>query len=582
MVKNVTKAKKVKTKKASGAKPTLSLAQREKLKTERTHAPYIRSIFVQSGFKRIGSATETEVLYDGQSSDFDDVFVFENILILVEYTTSQSSDVGSHLKNKKIFYDKILSNGPKFVAVFKNLFPEINESSLKNYINGKCLVRIVYCSLYAFEERHKNNVEGPRYLDYPSVRYFREVTSAIKMTARYELFDFLAIDYTKVGSNGILSTSVVKNAYHGSMLPEAHSNFNPGYKIVSFYADPQSLLRRSYVLRKDGWKTSINLYQRMIDKRKIESIRKYLKRERRVFVNNMIVTLPDETKLLDDQEDTVDPSKIDSTSPVTIQIPERANSVGLIDGQHRVFSYYESAIDDPDIAVLRNQQNLLVTGIIYPKGIPVQEKEKFEAKLFLEINSTQTNAKSDLKQAIGIILDPFSVEAIATRVVAALGVSGGPLSGEIGTYFYESNKLKTTSIVSYAMKSLVKVGGAGSLYSIWSRQGKDDMLKDGDTTKLDEYVKFCVAQINMFLSAVKSNVSNETWTADKSVPLHLITTTYVNAFLISIRILIALGKNGDFLHYKEALSDLHSFPFADYRSSQYNRMAQRLVGQYFP
>jgi hypothetical protein len=86
--------------------------------------------------------------------------------------------------------------------------------------------------------------------------------------------------------------------YHGSILPEAHSNFDAGYKVVTFYADPDSLLKTAYVLRKDGWRDSLNLYQRMISKPKIESIRRYLKTQKRVFINNIIVTLPSDVKPL--------------------------------------------------------------------------------------------------------------------------------------------------------------------------------------------------------------------------------------------------------------------------------------------
>lgn len=99
-------------------------------------------------------------------------------------------------------------------------------------------------------------------------------------------------------------------------------------------------------------------------------------------------------KPLNEKLETVDASILNSTAPVTIKLPDKPNSIGIIDGQHRVFAYHESKDDDADIAALRIQQNLLITGIIYPEGISDLEREKFEAKLFLEINSTQTNAKS--------------------------------------------------------------------------------------------------------------------------------------------------------------------------------------------
>jgi hypothetical protein len=126
---------------------------------------------------------------------------------------------------------------------------------------------------------------------------------------------------------------------------------------------------------------------------------------------------------------------------VNIQIPNIPNSIGIIDGQHRVFAYHQTDPDDLEIKKLRVQQNLLVTGIIYPSNTHELDREKFEARLFLEINSNQTNAKTELKQAIGLVIDPFSNESIAARVLKGLSADG-PLSHFMGQNFYDVGQLK--------------------------------------------------------------------------------------------------------------------------------------------
>ncbi len=262
--------------------------------------------------------------------------------------------------------------------------------------------------MHDFDSNYKINVPGPVYMDYRALRYFGVVTDAIKLSARYELLNFLSIDMLKVGVDGAVPQGTQSLNYTGSILPEAHSNFDDGFKVVSFYADANALLRTCYVLRNDGWRNSDNLYQRMISTKKIKSIRAYLKAQKRVFINNIIVTLPSDVHPLTDDNKTIDTHTLVNTAPVKIQIPNRANSIGIIDGQHWVFAYHQTAQDDPEIALLRVQQNLLVTGIIYPSNIHNLDREKFEARLFLEINSTQTNAKADLKQAIGLVIAPFS------------------------------------------------------------------------------------------------------------------------------------------------------------------------------
>lgn len=151
---------------------------------------------------------------------------------------------------------------------------------------------------------------------------------------------------------------------------------------MSFYVDPAALLTRSYVLRQDRWEESSNLYQRMISKKKIEAVRRYLLEDKRVFINNIIVTLPPTTEVLDTHGRHLDLSTVVKTTPVKIRLPSRYNSVGLVDGQHRVYSYYEGGLNEDRIRKLRIQQNLLATGIVYPTSANQNERIKFEAKLF--------------------------------------------------------------------------------------------------------------------------------------------------------------------------------------------------------
>lgn len=145
---------------------------------------------------------------------------------------------------------------------------------------------------------------------------------------------------------------------------------------------------------------------------KIRSMRQYLSENRRVYLGNIIATLPSATKINDiktaNQLSSNDQLNV---KPVSISLPDEYNVVGLIDGQHRVYSYHEGVDSyEAQIGRLRIKQNLLVTGIIYPSTASEEEKTLFEAKLFLEINSRQTKVKSALTQEIELIVNPFSVQ----------------------------------------------------------------------------------------------------------------------------------------------------------------------------
>lgn len=572
----VTKKKTVKKKKR---KPKLSAEEKKQRKYINDHKALVRSVLRSTGFKRYPKLSDKQFTIDNSTqSDFDDIYVYENLVVLVEYTTSK--DVGAHLKPKKIIYDWIKDNPSEFVDVLCGLDPEFKNEIDQHYIRGELILKILYCSREAYDAKYKKEVPNPAFLDYPELRYFKSVTDCIKRSALHEFLHFLDVPHDQIGEGGKIGSSSSNETYYGSLLPEANSNFEKGFKVVSFYADPAALLRRSYVLRKQGWRDSDSVYQRMISKGKIKAIRGHLKSNKRVFVNNIIATLDDGTHIVDESDNTIDAATITKTTPVKIQIPDRMNTVGLIDGQHRTYSYHSTIPDDPEIKKLRNRQNLLVTGIIYPKNLSQAKREKFEAQLFLEINSTQTNAKSNLKQSINLILQPFSDESIAKRVLTELDRTG-PLSGYIERYWFDSFKLKTTSVVSYGMKPLVKTSGEDSLFKKWSNLSKASMIDQEDHTLLDAYVSFCANEINVFLGAVKSEIDNKVWSPDKRVDGRFITTTNINALLICIRHLIANNKTGDFSYYKNKLSGFSISELGDFHSSQYARMAEKIYEKYF-
>ena len=562
-------------------KPKLSPAEKAQNKARRDHIKRVRATFRNLGFERHGELADRAFIFDGQQGDYDDVFSYENIVLTVEYTsTRESAKVGNHLRTKKVLYDKIAANKGDFIKLLRGMSDSL-DSSLKAYHETQLEYSTIYAALYDFDESHRRNIPVPVYLDYPALRYFQSVSEAIERSALTEFLTFVGIAPDRIGKGGVLGVALPSHTYSGSALPEAHSGYPNGYKVVTFYADPKSVLERAYVLRRDGWRESDNLYQRMVSKAKISSIRSYLKERRRVFVNNIVVTLPVDTEILGSDRKVLDPASITRTTAVSLRLPQRADSVGLVDGQHRVFAYFEGVKDEPLIASMRSQQNLLVTGIIAPTNMSPLAKEQFEARLFLEINSNQTSAKSELKHAINLVLDPFAPSSIATRVLSGLA-SRGPLAGKIERYFFDENRLKPTSIVSYGLQPLVRLDSDESLFKIWREPRKLELTLSGSKRSLDllrEYVEFCVSKINEFLQAVRENISNQRWTADKKVPDRILTTAALNAFLILMRLNIRNKKPVGQSAVTSKLGHLETFDWGKFHSSQYARAAQQLYDQ---
>ena len=172
-----------------------------------------------------------------------------------------------------------------------------------------------------------------------------------------------------------------------------------------------------------------------------------------------------------------------------------------------------------------------------------------------------------------------SPESIAKEIVNHLN-DQGPLENEFERYFFEKGKLKTTSVVSYGIRPLVKLHGADSLFEVWDNKKKAKLESEEDEAVLAEYIDFCVTQINVFLGAVKASLPPERWTADKQKK-GLLTTTNINGFIVCLRRIIENDRLYKFEYYQKRLAGLSNFDFKKYRSSQYGSMGDELYKQHF-
>jgi DGQHR domain-containing protein len=575
MKSNKVKASKKSKKKASKLSPD----EKRERRLQSNHKKLIRSTFESFGFSRSQSVADKEFTYEGATSDFDDVFISENVVLLVEYTTSGETKVSEHLKKKHILYTKITSDPPAFFDFLKTNFSGFSAEVDGTYLRHQIRVKILYCSLNPVSSTTRGLVTEPYYYDYNVAKYFRAVSLATRRSGRVEVFEFLDLKSHEIGDR-VKSKSVSTDRFSGSVLPEGHSNFGSGFKVVSFYANPKAILSRAYVLRRGGWRDGGSAYQRMIDVPKILSIRRYLKEERRVFINNIIVTLPSDTKIVDEEGNTIKPEAVQDTSPANIQLTSDFNSIGLIDGQHRVLSYHEGGVFDDEISVMRDQQNLLITGIVFPAGMSDLEKLKFEAKVFLEINSQQTRVRSDIRQAINALLSPFSSEAIAKLVMRMLNDEHGPLRDQFERFTFEKNKVKTASIVSFGLRPLVSPTSEVGLFKLWDAEKQAKLLEGKDEAVLNEYANFCRVEINTLFSAVRHRLHPSRWTADRSVAGSFLNTTNINGVVALMRRITKAGELHDFDHYSSKLDGLQTFAF-NFKSSQYGALGDKLYDQYF-
>lgn len=594
--------KKTLSKKSSKRKRKV-LPPEEKLrrKEQRDQMKEIREIMSRIGFTRLSGIDGKEFVYDGRTSELDDIFICENIILLTEYTIGDP-----HILTKKIIYDKINNNTHTFIKylldnkIFDS-FNDIYDNSISDkYTINQLRVKILYCSKKSISQEHKDNVLNVIYFDHHIVKYFKSLTGVIKLSSRYEFMDFLGIKENEWGENILDSSIIATSCFSGHILPEEKSSFKEGYKIISFYIDAASLLKRAYVLRQEGWrkKENVGYYQRMLDSKKIVGMRRYLSTEGRVFINNIITTISEndikmyndenrqEEIVIDENGDFVGDNKRTNVTPAYVEILNKCNIIGIIDGQHRTFAYHEG--DDTyesSIKKLRKIQNLLVTGIIFPKTESQENRLKFEAGLFLEINSNQKKVGQLIQQEIQMQIMPFSNIAVGKRILNMLN-DHGSLANMIELYSYEKGKIKTASIVSFGLKPLIKFdqNKNDSFYSIWDNENKTYLLDKNcqNYTLLDDYMKFCVKGINEVMSAFKSCIKKQEWKPYcAKTSSGVLTVTFINGVLNLTRLLIENNLMHGLDFYREKLKTIDEFNIKQYKSSQYRRMGEDIYNKYF-
>lgn len=555
----------------------------------------VHEIFLKSGFNFIRSENKHFVLktpaQGERTTELDGVYLSDNVVIIVEDT--HKNPAKDHLAKKRLFAELATTHPAQLIAVMRENLPDFDLYFNKNkYTEEDYVVRYTYFSMHPIGSEHIEGAEraGIIVVDRALSNYFNALVKTISKSAKYEILKFLKVEYSEIGIAKLSGrASGGDSKYDGFLLPERNSTYPEGYKIVSFYADPASLLKKSYVLRKNSWTDPDQSYQRIIDLKKIRAMRKYLCDSKRVYVNNIIATLPFQTSILDYQPPVQQRSRprqladeeLKKVKPVSITLPDEFNVVGLIDGQHRVFSYHEGYdTHEEQISKLRDCQNLLVTGIIYPNETSEEERIQFEAKLFLEINDRQTKVKSALTQEIELLVNPYSATAVARAVISKLSKSGALKDKLEEHVFDDAKKLKISSIVSYGLKPLIKREGTDSLYSAWNEPLLKEEISRQNKNKiaLGKYIDFCHEEINKLLLAA---MSSRPWHWHVDHESKMLTPTSINGLIRCLRQIIENNDDRTQEFYNERLKSFCDFKFDEYKSSHWNLMGLAIYEKYF-
>lgn len=322
----------------------------------------------------------------------------------------------------------------------------------------------------------------------------------------------------------------------------------------------------------------MDMYQRMITKSRINNIRKFIINGKKTFLNNIILSLPNGL-IFKDGQNVVNQEDMDEKRCYTMTLKNEFNSIGIIDGQHRVYAHYQNNINDSDEIImsnLRSQLNLLATGIIYPETWDDHKKRYFESELFLEINKNPQKVKSDLIMYIEMSKNPFDDASIAREILTNLN-NKGVLSGLFQMNSLQKAPIKMTSIIKYALKSLVSTDDTQeNLYRYWT-PNFDKKLAKSNLEHRKEYINYCTDILNQYFSAIHTIYIND-FKDTKSMILKVIS---INGFLIGLRLSLLL-TNGpkDYKYYVNVFSS-YNVKFSKeefgYAGSRYSQFAEEVI-----
>ena len=565
----------------SKGKKALSQDKKQKREAQNFNRK-ICNIFSSMGFSSIPVANVHFTL-GFRDIELDSLYIFENIWLICEETCHKNTEkIRGHIRGKKETFQCIHDNFSQFHEFLCKKFPD-KINLFKKYDVDRIKFSILYISKYEFVV---NSDDSERYSECYIVQpkilgYFGWLAQNIKYSARNELFRYLGIRSRDIGSSRSFSDSAKFRA--PILYPKSATGLKNGVGVVSFLMPAGELLNTCYVLRKDNWEESIFLYQRLIYKEKIKKIRSFLLQGRTSFYNNVIVSLPSTVRIFNEKNEVLDINRIDSFSEkCTLEIPLEINSIGVIDGQHRIYAHYEGPNQNEEkiIGTLRSNLHLLVTGLLFPNKMPEGEKVRIQSQIFLDINSNAKPVPQNILLHIKRLNLPLDSESIAQRVLEKLN-QRNPFINCFQINELDIGKIKTASIIKFALKHLVTIKpteGKKSLYSYW--QGKKPELENNNDEMLEEYIDFCCETLSQYFSAIKSRFHDQ-WNNKDSKLLSVIA---INAFVIAFTRHINISEPKDYDFYKK-LFDSWEFSFRKeqffYTSSQYSRLSTVILKEAF-
>jgi len=293
-----------------------------------------------------------------------------------------------------------------------------------------------------------------------------------------ELYNFLN-PYAKFSILGEMGIKPVQQ--NPISVPAFKVNIG-GMDMYNFVMNPKDLLSVSYVARRE--RREERYYQRILNKNRLKSIKKYIDEENGTFPNNIIISFrPDlgvKFKPIKEKYSATDWPYL-GVSYGILEFPRDYRSCWIIDGQHRLYAF----------ANTQKWFNMPITAF---DNIDLESQCKF----FLDINKNQKPVDPDLLWDLNGDMIPSKTEGIISNIVKNLNQSG-PLFHKI---FYPSVGIKkkkglikiSAMCISIKKRKLVDPFTSGKIKNPFYDENHEKIVKKLSKS-LSEY--FEVLQVNL-------------------------------------------------------------------------------------
>lgn len=313
-------------------------------------------LFAKMGFTHMNDDRNFEMSYDYQNPDFTqqiDVFAADDeSVIIVECKAAETIKDGIFKKNIEALHGQM---------------DGLSKEARKQFPGRK--VKFIWATQnYILSKADQNKLKewGIIHFGDAAIDYYSDLVKHLGSAAKYQLL------------GNLFANIEIKNM--DDRIPAIQGKMG-GFTYYSFSIEPERLLKIGYVLhRNEANKSMMPTYQRLIKKKRLSEVQKFINAGG-YFPNSIIISIDTNGRKL-----RFDPSGEKVENCVSrlgiLHLPKKYRSAYIIDGQHRLYGYSDSAYAKSNSIPVVAFENL---------------DRQEQIKLFMDINENQKAVPKTLR-----------------------------------------------------------------------------------------------------------------------------------------------------------------------------------------